>query len=269
MEGEDKKIREFLLGSASEKNAEEVGLRLFADPGFDEKMSFAEEELIEDFLDDLLPAEESELFKRNFLITPKRRDLLREIAQWRRLAHTAQARPAQSKAEEKKPRGLFDGLREFLSLNLRPVAAVLLVLVLGGVAWRVFFYQAGLSSNEEVYARLNAKDLNTAPEIVGLSNRSLIPGTMRSAGEAGKLNFAALTENVLFRLALPAGTPPDARFNLELVKGEETIFRQNDLRVYQNPNGQELKVILPKAVLPKGAYQIKLNDGASYALAVE
>ena len=269
MKAEKAKIRDFLLGESSEKDAEEIGLQILAEPGFDEKMSFAEESLIEDFLDNALTPQENELFKRNFLTTLARRELLGEIAQLRKYARMNQSPLAESESEEKKSGGFFEGFKGFLSLNLRPVAAVLIVLILAGIAWRVFLYEPGLTETEKNYAALNAKDLNVAPEAANLSSKSLIPGTMRGAGDADNLNSANLTENVLFRLALPAGMQADARFDLELVKSDKTMFRQTDLRVYQNPNGQELKVVLPKSILSKGNYQIKLNNNLTYGFAVE
>jgi hypothetical protein len=126
-----------------------------------------------------------------------------------------------------------------------------------------------LSDTEKQYAALNTKDLNTAPEAANLSSKSLITGTFRDADSTSKLTAANLTENVLFRLALPSETPKDASFNLELVKGGQTVFRQTNLRVYQNQSGQELKVILPKSALSKGNYQIKLNNNLTYGFAVE
>ncbi len=270
MEAKNIKIREFLLGNAPEKDAEEIGLRILTDPGFDEDMSFAEENLIEDFLAEALTAEEKKLFRQNFLTSPARVELFKEISQLRAYAQDHFANASENAPDEKSSDGFFENFKRFLSLNLRPVAAVLMILMLAGVAWRVLLYDAGgLSEIEKQYAALNAKDLNNAPETANFSNKSLIPGTFRDAGEASKLTSANLTENVLFRLALPPGTPQDAVFDLELVKGAQTVFKQTGLRVYQNQSGQELKVILPKSVLSKGNYQIKLNSGAGYGFAVD
>ncbi len=268
-EAENTKLRRFLLGNESEADAEEIGAQILADRDFDEKMSFAEEELVEEFLDGALTAGETELFYKNFL-TPERAGLLKETAFLRNysVAHSTDA--LERTPEEKKPEGFLDGLRSLLSLNLRPIAAVLVILVVAGIGWRVFLYDAGgLTQIEKDYAALNAKDLSSAPEVANLSNKSLIPGTFRAADSTSTINSANLTENVLFRLALPAETPRETLVDLELERGGQTVFRQKGLRVYQNPNGQELKVILPKSVLSKGTYQIKLSSGANYGFAVE
>jgi hypothetical protein len=270
MQGENSELKRFLLGSESEKEAEEIGVRIISDTAFAEKMAFVEEDLIEDFLDDALTAEEKELFHKNFLTTAARVELLEETALLRNYARNHPSEVSARADEEKKPGGFFDSLREFLTLNLRPIAAVLIILVIGAVVWRIAFYDAGgLSDIEKQYAALNANDLNNPSETANLSNKSLIAGTFRDADSTAKLNSGNLTEKVLFRLALPSDTSKNASFNLELVKGGQTVFRQSNLRVYQNPSGQELKVILPKSVLSKGNYQIKLSNGANYGFAVE
>jgi hypothetical protein len=268
---ENTKLKQFLLGSQSEEEAEEIGVQILADRGFAEKMSLAEEELVEEFLDGTLTTEEKGLFYKNFLTTPARVEFLEETALLRNFALNHLTKNSESAQEEKKSGNFFDAVRRFFSLNLRPIAAVLIILVMAGIAWRVFLYNAGggLTQIEKDYAALNAKDLNNAPETANLSSKSLITGTFRSNDSGAKLDAANLTENVLFRLALPPETPPNSVFNLELVKGGQTVFKQTNLRVYQNPNGQELKVILPKSVLSKGAYQIKLSSGSSYGFAVE
>jgi hypothetical protein len=271
--GENAKLKQFLLGNPSQQpeDAEEIGVRIIADRNFDEKISFAEEELIEDFLDDALTAEEKELFYVNFLTTPERVELFEETALLRNYARTHFAEASENLTDEKKSGSFFESLRLFLSSNLvRPIAAVLIILVIGAVVWRVAFYDAnGLTQIEKDYAALNAKDLNNAPEIANLTNKSLAAGTFRDTDSAATLNAANLTEKVLFRLALPPAAAKDTLLNLELVKGGQTVFRQTDLRVYQNQNGQELKVVLPKTVLSKGTYQIKLSNGVSYGFAVE
>jgi hypothetical protein len=269
-QGENDSLKQFLLGNSPDEAAEEIGVRIIGEPEFAEEMSFAEESLVEDFLDDDLTAGEKELFYANFLTTPRRVELLKETATLRNYARNQLKKDSESFQEKKKPASFLENLRGFLSLNLRPIAAVFLVLILVSVAWRVFFYRGEtLTPLEKEYAALNAKDLSNAPEVTGLSNKSLLAGTFRDADSTAKLSAAGLTEKVLFRLALPPETPREELFTLELVKGGQIVFRQEALKVYQNTGGQELKVILPRGVLSKGIYQLKLNNGATYGLAVE
>jgi hypothetical protein len=269
-QGEILRLKQFLLGSLEQADADEIGVQIIANRKLDEKVSFAEEELIEDFLDGALTEEENDLFYLNFLTTPERIELLEETAALKDHAKNYFKKEAVIDTEEKKSVSFLDGLKGFLTLNLRPLAAVLIILVLGGIAWRVFLYDPdGFSQIERDYAALNSKDLGNAPETANFSNKSLTPGTFRDSALTAKLNAAALTDNVLFRLALPPATPKETLFSLELLRDSQIVFKQKDLKTYQNQSGQEVKVILPKSVLTKGIYQFKLNNGISYSLAVE
>ena len=274
MQGENAKLKQFMLGNLPEGEAAEIGGQIISDAEFEEKMTLAEAELIEDYLENSLTTEENRLFLENFIDCPERLELLEETSLLRKYA---QKTSAENTIEQKKTVGFFEALTGFLKLNLRPVAAGLLILVLAGIAWRVFLYDTKitLSPTEKEYAALNAKDFNNAPEIANLSTKSLIAGTLRDTNSAAKLTNANLTESVLFRLALPSQVAKEIVYRAELSKDGQTIFRQPNIRVYQNQNGQEVKILLPKTVLPKGSYQIKLIDASNkdsiinYGFAVE
>jgi len=269
-QGENVKLKRFLLGNLEDDDADRIGAQIIGDRSIDDKISLAAEELIEDFLDGALTDEENELFYQHFLTTPERIELLEETALLKNHAKNQLLKEDTNQTEEKKSEGYFESLKRFLTLNLRPIAAVLIFLALAGVAWRVFIYNPGdLSPLEKEFAALNSKDLNNAPEAANLTSKSLIAGVFRDTSEGSKLTAASLTENVLFRLALSAETPKDALLNLELLRGGQLVFKQTGLRIYQNQSGRELKVILPKSVLTKGSYQIKLSSGSTYGFVVE
>ncbi len=274
IKGENTKLKQFLLGSLSDKETDEIGLQIISDESFEEKMNFAEEDLIEEFLEDSLTIEEKQLFYTNFINCPARIKLLEDTALIKKYAQNSlQINPS----EQKKTVGFFESLTNLLMANLRPIAAGLLILVLAGVAWRVFLYDANgdLSQTEKEYAALNAKDLNNSPDIANYSNKSLIAGTLRDTNSASKLLTSNLTDNILFRLALPTEIQKETVYKLELSRDGQTVFRQNSLRIYQNNSGQELKVILPKSIMSKGKYQIKLinivnpNSALNYGFEVE
>ncbi len=274
---ETTKLKQFLLDDLPEKEAEEISLQIISDEDFEAKMLFAEEELIEDFLEGTLSVAEKELFYANFLTTPERIELVEETALLKKYAQTRNAKPAKEETDGKKSANFFESLKSFFALNLRPLAAGLIIFVIGTIVWRVFLYDSGgdLTQFEKDYAALNQKDLSDPAETANLTNKSLVAGTLRDTNAATKLTEGNLTDRILFRLALPPGTSKETVLNLELNRDGQPIFRQNKLRVYQNQNGQELKVILPKTVLPKGNYQIKLIDPANkdsavtYGFAVE
>ncbi len=93
----DRQIRKFLLGSSSEIENEEIGVRLISDEKFGDRFDQAESELVEDHLDGLLSNEEEHLFRGYFLVTPERRRLLAEL----RLLHAASFGPSKPPADLK------------------------------------------------------------------------------------------------------------------------------------------------------------------------
>lgn len=269
MKGENSNLKLFLLGGASDDEMNYLGARIISDPDFNEQMSLAEEDLIEDFLDNELTAEEKDLFYRNFLTTTERIERLKETAKLRSYAKN-QLKAGKNVETKKNSANFLESVRAFLSLNLRPIAAVLIVLVIGALIWRVAFYQSNnLSELEKTYVALNQKDLNSAPEANNLTTKNLIAGTFRDTSAGSNLKTDSMTEKVLFRLALPVETTKESALDLELKRNDQLVFRQTDLRIYRNQNGQEIKVIFPKSVLIKGNYQIKLSNGVSYGFTVE
>ncbi len=80
---DDHQIRKFLLGRVSENEDEEIGVRLISDDAFGERFDQAESELVEDFLDGLLPEDDERSFRQHFLVTSERLRLLNEVALFR------------------------------------------------------------------------------------------------------------------------------------------------------------------------------------------
>lgn len=69
----NKLIRKFLLRSLRDKaEIKEIEIRLIEDSSFAIRLLIAEDELIEEFLDDELPLYEKRLFIKNFLISAER-----------------------------------------------------------------------------------------------------------------------------------------------------------------------------------------------------
>lgn len=114
---------------------------------------------------------------------------------------------------------------------------------------------------EREYAKINRADLGDLANFSDVFALNLMSGTFRNSSGAatGKLSPDKLGERVLFRLALPIAAEAAETFKIELVEGGKVIFTQNELPFYNNPNGQEARLLLPATVLKKGAYQIKLT----------
>ena len=280
MEIETVKFKQYLLGNLTPEETEKIDMQIISDAGLEEKLCWAESELAEDFLEGTLTPEETELFCKNFLISPERESQLKQIALLKN--YSKNALNAQTSDEETdKPADNFFGLwKKFFTINLRPATAVLAVLIICfafGIAWIIF---SGVSNNEltqfeKKYESLNRKDLSNLSDFQNFSNVSLFSGTFRDSNSGNKLKQDALTEDVLFRFALPFGVGDETLFNVQILKEQKPVFRQNQVRVYKNQSGQEIRLIVPKSILHKGQYQISLENpsikGSSviYGLTVE
>lgn len=269
MNEESHRLRQYLLGTLAEPETAEIDLRIIEDEAFSAEVSLAESELMEDYLEGSLSNEELKLFEANFLPSPERERQLREI-----LLLRDYARKAKNSEKQAATAGDSTTLGDFFRMYFRPLmagGAVVAALLLVAVIWQGYF---GGSSPplEREYAELNKKDLSNPASINGFATISLSSGSFRDANSAVKQSSEKLTETVLFRLALPAGSEGTTAFIAKISRGSALIFTLNDLHSYQNPNGKEVRILVPRSILQKGQYQIRLENGAppvAYAFSIE
>jgi hypothetical protein len=253
MEIAENKIRQYLLGNLSEEEAEKIDLRIISDKNFEELLYFAEESLMEDYLEKTLSPSDIKLFHENFLVSPERKNELKHLSLLK--SHT-QNKPEQS--EEPVSQSIissdnfFQKLKVFFGLNI-PLVAALSVLIVSGLLIGVFLYDR--SENELV--RLAQTELSNVSEYKDLSNLSLISGTFRDAPGGGGLKKEALTDNTFFRLALPSGNFSEVFFNIKISREQKAVATLEHIRPYDNQNGQELRLLLPSSLLEKGDYKIE------------
>ena len=249
MEIEGKIIRQYLLGNLTEKEVEEIDLRIISEPGFDEELYLAESNLMEDYLEDLLSPQETELFQKNFLSCKQRQKELENLAM---LRSYSQKKHLEVVSDEKinKPSGTFWGkFGKFLTVNLHPIAAVFAVVMLLAVIGIYFF-----NSGETEIAELNRKDLSSISEYQNLTNLNLISDNFRDSGGTNKLSVNNLTEQVLLRLDLPV---EGNAFDVRITRGGIEAANLDNIRPYQNQSEQELRLLLPSSLLTKGEYKIE------------
>lgn len=253
-----KDYKQYLLGNLSPPESEAIDWQIISDADSEEKLLWAESDLIEDYLDETLSSNEIELFKSNFLVSSERISQFKQISLMRNYARRAATKSVSEKACETAPESFSAKLKNFFSLNWRPLTAVSALVVVGIFA--AFYLTANNQTASEIeYAALNQKDLSNLEEYKPLTNLSLMSGVFRDSGDSRKLAQSKLTEKVLFRLALPVQSNAPDKFAAELVKDGKTVFTLNNLPFYTNPNGQELRLLLPSTVLKKGTYQLKLT----------
>ena len=251
-------FKQYLLGNLSPPESEAIDLQIISDEDSEEKLLWAESELMEDYLDETLSPKEIELFENNFLVSSERVFQFKQISSMRNYARRAATKPVSEKACETAPQGLFEKLKIFLSLNWRPLTAVS-ALVIVGIFAALHLTANNQTASEIEYAALNQMDSSDLERFNPLTNLSLTSGVFRDSGEARKLAENKLTEKVLFRLALPVRSNAPDKYIAELVKNGKTVFTLNNLPFYTNPNGEELRLLLPSTELKKGTYQLKIT----------
>lgn len=266
MQGENTKLKQYLIGALSEGENEELDLRIISDESFASEMSLAEHELSEDYLEGMLSSEETARFEVNFLITAERRAMLREISLLKEFARKKRVSTEQETPLTKssvRSGGLF-------TLYFRPLmagAAILVAIFALGLVWNTYFRDTR-SPLEREYAELNKRDLNDLAQLASYSPINLNSGTFRDTASTPKQSEDRLTETVLFRLALPANTVEGSSFRAKIRRVGTPEFAIDNIRAYRNPNGHEIRMLVPKAILQKGPYQIVVeskNDGATLA----
>lgn len=255
-----KDFKQYLLGSLSPPESEAIDLQIIGDKNSEEKLLWAESELMEDYLDESLSADEITLFRNNFLVSSERILQFKQISLMRNYARrTANKSVSEKACEPAAPESFFEKIKFFFSLNWRPLAAVSALLIVG--TFTAFYLTANNRTASEIeYAALNQKDLSDLQAYQSLTNMSLMNGVFRDSGDARKLSEKKLTEKVLFRLALPVKPAAPDKFKAQLDKAGKSAFTLNDLPFYTNPNGQELRLLLPSTELKKGTYQLKITS---------
>lgn len=125
---EQNQLRRYLLGRLAEADEEKVELRLLTDAGYSEEFDVVADELIDQYVEDELPADEREQLERHFFKSTERLDKLRFA-----LALKAQ-----------KIERVSNKRRVTRSSYLAIAASVLIAVGLSVVIWRAFFYQSDI-----------------------------------------------------------------------------------------------------------------------------
>ena len=258
MENETIKLRQYLLGSLLEKEAEELDLQIIGNKSLEEELYLAEDALIEDYLDETLSAAEVELFHKNFLISEAREDQLRELAALKNYAQNT----IQKEVSGKPADNFFQKLKNAFTLNFRPVTVALGLLLVGILA--IGIWQFGLSGStdeiallEKEAAALNGQDLSDLGKYVNFSQLSLFPGLLRSSDSAPKLSADGLSGVILIRLALPPEENSSV-FNAKIIRNRTDTVSLNKIPVYSNQSGKEIRLLLPSSFFKNGQYKIEL-----------
>ncbi len=259
MQADTKKFKQYLLGDLPGDQTEAIDLQIITDENLAEELSLAESELIEDYLEGSLTDDEKRLFDANFMISDARRQELNDISLLKNYARDLEAQKKQP-APDAAPRL---GVVELLKAYLRPLAlaAAVVVLLVVGLFWAGYL-SGSVSALEKEYAELNKKDLNNVSELTGYSNVILSTGSFRDANSAVRQSEEKLSDTVLFRLVLLTKVGDGSTFKAKVLRGTSLVFTVDAAKAYQTGEGRDIRMLLPKSILQKGQYQIKLENAS-------
>lgn len=245
----DEKLRKYFLGTLSPDEIREIELRLISDASFEEDLIQSRENLMEDYLDEMLSPGEVEKFRTNFLSCEKRMDELKNLAALKTYARRQLSTKNAPEQVKSSSAGFFEKFTDFIRVNIRPIAAAAVILI------AVFAGYIFLIPESNELAELNSRNLQNIEEFRDLTNFSLIPGTLRGSDRISELSADKLTDTVFLRLALPL---EGEIFDVNITGNDKKIVSGLRVRSYSNQNGQEIRLLLPSAALSSGDYKIEV-----------
>lgn len=147
------KIREYLLGrlAGDEATQRQIEEKLLLDDEYADKLSIAETELIEEYLDGNLSRGEEKSFNEFFLAAPERKKHFRLVKNLQKYSAQSEKVKEIPKKEEKKTAPDWRGW--FALPSVRAAFAVLVVCALGFAVWRAGIYKSE-SDAEKGWAQL-------------------------------------------------------------------------------------------------------------------
>lgn len=253
----DTLLRQYLLGKVNDEERERIEKLFLTDSQARDRVLAAEQDLIEDYLEDSLTTEDQEIFVSLYARTPEQQRNLRinkTIKDW---AVTE---------SQTTPNGASIWSRFLETIRLRPafvvpIAVAILVAIVVAYVWlnRRMEYWA----IEKEVAQLNtpASLSQTPSDMVTLQ---LAPVTLRSGAAQNEVPKRADTQSVEFQLlGIHKGEYPTYQAVIRRV-GDNKLIATADVEAEgSNP----IRVRLPAHLLTKGSYRIEVigiaADGSS------
>jgi len=258
-------MRQFLLGDLTEEKRHEVEQLVLSESDTVEKLSMAEDDLIEDYLEGSLTEEDSQKFLNQFLAIPHQRNKLKIAKSLRRMARE-DSRPAQPVGVETNlPAETPVSIEEFKErkrrslLRYAPIAAVVIVaFVLGIVLFtnhrRNVAREARRAAIEGELGELNARgqDLPSDQKLILI----VPPVTTRNVVANVSPNF----KGPLLELWLLPTNKGIEKYSALLQKiGSEDQFEIRNLQLQDHGASKAVRLWIPMNLVQPGSYRVQLR----------
>lgn len=261
MDNRHKELKEYLLGDLAPEKTRELELEILSRPEIENELIIAEQSLIEEYLENTLTPEESDLFQRNFLVSEDRRQQVELVRGLEKASQFDQSEIG-SRGESK----IQDWSKFIRTSRAAAFVSVIFSVLLVGAGVYLYLEFAGndgYTSLEAEYAYLNQTIPERPEKFDQYPAVHLIPGISRSNDRRAEIDSNAAADRIFFRLALPHRADSNKPFEIRLLKNDRLIFKQRDISVYRNQAGEELRFFLPSSILTKGDYRIAAGEAAA------
>jgi hypothetical protein len=280
-------IRQFLLGKLTEQKSEEIEDRVFADPDFAEEVQIVEEELITEYSERRMKAEDRVLFEAKYFKNRANQFALESEQVFRQFMSSKSAgdvllgnpKPTEpvptatsiSRAPQSRKTGgeSESWVASVFKIHWGLAYAVLLagLLLSFMVVWLLFRQSAKNPSEaqrqviEVELARLNATGPAPREKVITtieLQSSERHGGVMVRV-EAGRTPADALIE---FRLNLAQAA--NQKYRATFVDDRQNeLFSIPNLTMANSANGPDIRILVPARYLSPGDYQINLSVSSS------
>jgi hypothetical protein len=256
----DAELRRFLLGSVDESERQRIEGLFLSDAEFNQRVLIAEDDLIEDYLENSLAPMDSDKFLKQYGHAPEQQRRLRISRSIRDYA-ASEAKLGKTPPPIGKRRGF---LSQITPRNLRffiPLAAAVMIACIIGIVW------LARSNNRRVTIERELAELNARPALRADPSQvvSLVlpPVSIRSVGTETTLTRR---DDILVELDLLWIRKEQYPNYYVLVRrvGTNEEFRVSGLHIEASPSsGNSIRIRLPRHLLRDGLYQVTLTGAGS------
>jgi len=285
-------IRRYLLGSLSDEELEQVETRLMTDDDFFRQINLIEDDLVEEYLDQDLGAEERRRFEETFLCAPERQHKLRFTKALRVRAAQASEPGTLLKAPVKQlwwqpVFALFDLSRPVLIYSLATALVVVsfvgyrMKVEMSGLRVRIASLEAQRQDREAAENGLREQIRKAKDQIAGLQQQqslqlpaglapgnqsfalvdqpsiTLSPGALRSAQSLQECKVPESAVLVLLKLDL-AEDRGNAYKAVLLTDSEKEILTRSNLKADVSEREITVGLRVPASDMPPGNYFVRL-----------
>jgi len=257
----DTKLRQFLLGDVDDLEREQIEKRFISDPQSKQRILIAEEDLIEDYLEDSLSPIQKQQFLAQYGYTPQHR---RRLQITRLIKDNAMSGASAVDIAAVKRISFFSQLWSQNKRILIPALAVLMIALIAGV---IFVSQSRRRKSEEANQRTSIErelaELNstTASPLSSSAAVSMVlpPISVREVGTNHEITQKPGTTVIELHL-LWTQKQGFSSYRATLNRVAETEqFTISALHLQDDKSGRAVILKIPSHLLRRGLYQVNLS----------